>query len=660
MKRTVTSLALVVALLGGQAAFAQENSNPSYHYLKTNGLLHGYTNEQLMQLQLQDSYVPTVGNEVRSNGPGQNVIQAPVLVAGPDTTICSGSVTLNATLLAASGQSAGVVNDDAWSGIINIPFFFTFYGNTYNRCLIGSNGEISFNIINANGYNTWPINNPQPSAVPGDLLNTISAPWHDLYPPGGGSIRYATVGTAPNRIFIADWCDVPMFSCTSLRCSQQIQIYEGTNIIETHITVKQLCNTWNAGAAIHSVQNNTGTVSAVVPGQNFPSQYTLNNVGTRFTPVGGAYTISSITFNPIPLANPTITWYANGSPIGTGSTITVSPTVTTDYIAEVSGGCGNLTYRDTATVTVGGSLGNITVTPSAGQICQGGSIQLTATGGTTYMWSPGSSLDDSTIANPTASPSATTTYTVVVGNGSGCTGSTTATVTVAGPGPVVTVAASGGACNSGVILVGWPSSPVILTASASGAVSYLWSTGDTTQAISINTPGIYTVVATDANGCTGSDTFNATNISVNVTCGHNGDKIILCHVPPGNPNNPVTICVAASAIPSHLANHPDDCVGPCSLYYPRTAPELQAIVNEYGFYAEAYPNPSTNSFALHLIVTPDMPVTVNIYDITGRIVETYYNVTEKTQIGSNLATGTYVADVIQGEDHQMLQLVKSN
>jgi gliding motility-associated-like protein len=53
-------------------------------------------------------------------------------------------------------------------------------------------------------------------------------------------------------------------------------------------------------------------------------------------------------------------------------------------------------------------------------ICVGNSTQLTASGGITYLWSPGKSLSDSTIANPIASPTDTTVYTVKVGNGNGC------------------------------------------------------------------------------------------------------------------------------------------------------------------------------------------------------------------------------------------------
>ncbi len=45
-------------------------------------------------------------------------------------------------------------------------------------------------------------------------------------------------------------------------------------------------------------------------------------------------------------------------------------------------------------------------------ICQGACVTLNATGGIQYTWSPGIGLNDSTIANPIACPSVTTTYVV--------------------------------------------------------------------------------------------------------------------------------------------------------------------------------------------------------------------------------------------------------
>lgn len=54
-------------------------------------------------------------------------------------------------------------------------------------------------------------------------------------------------------------------------------------------------------------------------------------------------------------------------------------------------------------------------------ICAGSSTQLLSTGGTQYSWWPAIGLNDSTIANPVASPIASTTYNVEILNPNGCT-----------------------------------------------------------------------------------------------------------------------------------------------------------------------------------------------------------------------------------------------
>ena len=49
-------------------------------------------------------------------------------------------------------------------------------------------------------------------------------------------------------------------------------------------------------------------------------------------------------------------------------------------------------------------------------ICPNTSVQLFATGGTSYLWSPSATLSNDTIANPIATPTAPTTYQVIVSN----------------------------------------------------------------------------------------------------------------------------------------------------------------------------------------------------------------------------------------------------
>jgi PKD repeat protein len=345
----------------------------------------------------------------------------------------------------------------------------------------------------------------------------------------------------------------------------------------------------------------------------------------------------------------------------TDSIVICTPSATTTY--TVTGTLNGCTGSATVTVTVN-PLPNATITPAGPiTVCGGNPVTLTTNTGTgyTYQWyNNGTPITGAT--NFQYSVIATGDYIVQITDGNGCSNTSAAVLVTQGQGPVVTLSSSGGSCNSGVLLSGYPGLPIIITATAPGAVSYLWSpNGQTTQSISITTAGTYSVIAYDANGCPSSAPGDSITItSANVNCGHNGDKIILCHVPPGNPGNPQTICVAASAIPSHLANHPGDCIGPCSLYYAPRYNEILGMIDELGFFAEAYPNPSHDAFNLHLIAAPDEAITLNVYDMTGRIIESYNNVTEQTKIGVSLAPGMYSADVIQGNNHQMLHIVKIN
>ncbi|GAB4279542.1 MAG: hypothetical protein Kow0068_03560 [Marinilabiliales bacterium] len=164
--------------------------------------------------------------------------------------------------------------------------------------------------------------------------------------------------------------------------------------------------------------------------------------------------------------------------------ITVQPTITSDYIVTVTdNGCEN---TDTVNVQV---VTNVIADAGPDQnICEGDSVSLQASGGNTYVWSTGS-----TYAGITIAPSTTTTYYVTVSIGS-CSDKDSVTVNVY----PVPVAFAG---NDTTICSG---SYAILT--ASGGSSYVWDIGNTNQTISVNplTTTTYTVTVTE-NGCSASD-----------------------------------------------------------------------------------------------------------------------------------------------------------
>ena len=171
-----------------------------------------------------------------------------------------------------------------------------------------------------------------------------------------------------------------------------------------------------------------------------------------------------------------------------------TPLANTTYTVLVTdaNGCEN---SDSVTVTVD-NLPIVTVTQNSA-ICIGGTIQLTAGGGTNYQWSPASSLNDPSSSTPVANPSSTTTYTVVVTNAGGCVDSASVTITVNAL-PVAVVSADTTICEG-----------TTTTLFAGGGVSYSWSPAsslnNSTSSNPVATPSAnttYTVVVTDVNGCT--------------------------------------------------------------------------------------------------------------------------------------------------------------
>jgi PKD-like domain/Secretion system C-terminal sorting domain/Ser-Thr-rich glycosyl-phosphatidyl-inositol-anchored membrane family len=181
------------------------------------------------------------------------------------------------------------------------------------------------------------------------------------------------------------------------------------------------------------------------------------------------------------------TWSAGA--ISTGAnTATASPTVTTNYtVTGTTSGCSS-----TAVASVNVNTLNATVSSNV-TICSGNSTNLVASGGSSYTWSPSVGLSATNIANPVATPSATTTYTVNVSNGI-C--STNLTV-------VVTVLNNTANAGSDVTICEGAST----TLSASGGGTYSWSPSSGLSNANIANPianptttTTYTVVASSACG----------------------------------------------------------------------------------------------------------------------------------------------------------------
>src|SRR5258706_214587 len=394
---------------------------------------------------------------------------------------------------------------------------------------------------------------------------------------------------------------------------------------------------------------------------------------TGYSAEGCSATISfTVTVNPNPVAvitpdGPT-SFCEGGSVMLTasgGTSFLWSNNSTSASITVNTSGTYTVTVTDNNTCN-GSTSQTVTVNPlPVAVISPGGPVLICSNNpailsantvpGYTYQWYQNNTALAGEV-NSTISVSSTGNYTVHITDGNGCTATSSPVQVLEGLGPDVIVTASPGiGCLQNTIFIGYGPQSITLTAVSSTAVSYLWSTGATTQSISVTTSDTYSVTAYDANGCPSPNTPQSQiNITVvDIRCGQGKKKIILCHVPEGNPGNPQTICIAPSAIPHHLEHHQYDCLGPCSLYYQRSSPIMDDETK-----IMLYPNPFSNTFIVAVENDNGEPVLLNMYDVTGRIILSNYRINETAELGADLNNGVYSVEIVIGDRREMYRIVK--
>lgn len=441
-------------------------------------------------------------------------VGCPAVNAGPDqnTTCANPCATLNASYFnvgqtttysvlpigyAPNSFTTGnpiLVNiDDTWTDTLDLTFNFCFFGNMYNKIVVGSNGIISFDLSYATSFCDYDLTFS--GGIPDNNLptNSIMGIYQDIDPTFLGNIYYEIIGTAPCRKFVVSYYDVPYYGdpnsveptyCNNpLFATTQIVLYETTNAIDIFAQDKPNCTDWNDGLAIEGIQNANGTVAYAVPGRN-NTVYSLTNDGYRFLPNGA----SIVSFS----------WLQNGTVISTNPSFQVCPSVPTTYTAKaVYTACDGTQIIETDDVTINPvgvvqSAISVTQVPNC-NVPNNGVLTASGAGGTgpyTYLWSNGATTQ--VITGLTAG-----TYTVTVSDVSGCTSVKTSVLTlpsVSLPAPVIqNVSCKGGSDGS------------ITVAPAGGTppYSYQWSAGGATAAVAgALSAGVYTCTVSDAGGCT--------------------------------------------------------------------------------------------------------------------------------------------------------------
>jgi len=236
-----------------------------------------------------------------------------------------------------------------------------------------------------------------------------------------------------------------------------------------------------------TVTDVNGCTAAATTTVNEPPALTITATFTPVSCFGGADGTATGTATG-GLGAYTYNWSPSGGTGATASALTIGQYVITVTDAN---GC---TASATTTVTEPTALTATTSSTQSTCSAANGSADVVVTGGTgayTYLWSPGGATTS------TATGLAANTYSCLITDANGCT--LTATVVVQNANaPVVTIAPP-----TMVSCFGGNNGSALASATGgTGPYTYLWSNADGDSLAGNLTAGAYSVVVTDANGCT--------------------------------------------------------------------------------------------------------------------------------------------------------------
>ncbi|MBB1140813.1 choice-of-anchor J domain-containing protein [Myroides sp. WP-1] len=211
------------------------------------------------------------------------------------------------------GDAVNLTIDDIWSDVIDLGFDFCFFGNSYDKVLISTNGAITFSIegeveggvYQPNDGCAWRFDDELPHE-PEDIfdatfVNAIFGAMQDLNPessPDDYSVNYQILGEYPCRALVFNMYHMGLFGrnydqndIEGSTQTSQIVLYENTNIIEVYVKNRPALEDdgdgfiHNNANGVIGIQNADGTVAYVPEGRNTGNWLTQNEAW-RFVPNG--------------------------------------------------------------------------------------------------------------------------------------------------------------------------------------------------------------------------------------------------------------------------------------------------------------------------------------------------------------------------------------
>ncbi len=419
-----------------------------------------------------------------------------ISASGPTTFCAGGSVTLTSSSASGNTWSTGATTQS-----ITVSTAGTYTVNYLSGGCNSANGSATVTVNPLPATPTISASGPLTFCAGGSVTLTSSSATGNTWSTGATtqSITVSAAGTYSVNVTNGNGCVSanasrtivvnPLPAAPTISASGPTTFCTGGSVTLTSSSASG--NTWSTGATTQSI-----TVSAA-------GTYTVSYVSGGCTSPSAS---STITVNPLP-TTPTVSASgpttfctggsvtltsssASGNTWSTGATtqsITVSAGGT--YTVNVTNGNGCISTNGSSTITVNPLP--TTPTISAGgpiTFCAGNTVTLTSSSASGNTWSTGATTQSITV-------NASGTYSVTVGS-AGCSATSTNTAVTVNPLPTTPVVSASGPTT---FCAG--NSVTLTSSSASGNT---WSTGATTQSITVSTSGTYTVSVTDGNGCTSS------------------------------------------------------------------------------------------------------------------------------------------------------------
>ena len=477
----------------------------------------------------------------------------PNVTAGPDTVLCLGQ---SVNLVATGGTSytwspAAGISDISSATPTATPLVSTTYTVTVGQPSgnMVTNGDFSQGNVGFTSDYTYATN-----LVPESLYGIVTDA-NDVHPAFNG---IGHTGNAPvDSFLVVNGSGTPNQDvwCQSISVSPNTEYFFGawvSSVVANNPAILQFSINGQVLGSPFNAPFNANTWSQFFETWNSGSatNATICIVNQNTTTGGNDFGMDDITFSTLCYSTATVQVDVNPQPTadagpdaaicaGESYTMQASGGLTYQWVPPVSlsnttapNAVADPTNTITYTVLIQDNIGcessdqmTLTVNPlpqaNAGPdrvVCVGESTVLQGSGGTTYVWSPATNLDDASLQLPISTPTQNISYTVTVTDNNSCVATDVVAVTV-NPLPVISAGVDSTICLGGNLVL-----------NATGGVTYLWNPliglsdpQSATPTAFPQVPTVYTVTGTDANGCVDVD-----SVSIDFFTATAGPDSIIC------------------------------------------------------------------------------------------------------------------------------------